>query len=170
MKHARVILVVLTVLVIAFGCQDHRHVTNSVLSVQSDRFSVHDRTLQPEIASDAAARARGLQNRMPPKDGLILLFPMEDKHSIWMPNCPEDLEAWVISDQGTILEILELPAEPPRAKEEVDWLYHARLSRHRARHTARILWEFQAGTAKHWGVSPGDTITGNWPSLLESNH
>lgn len=170
MNHARVILVMLTLLASGFGCQDHCNVTNSFLSVRSDRFSVHDRTLQPEIADDAPARARGLQNRMPPKDGLILLFPSEDIHSIWMPNCPEDLEAWVISDQGTILEILDLPAESPRAKEEADWKYHARLPRHRARHRARILWEFQAGTAEDWGVSPGDTIAGNWPSLLDSDH
>ncbi|MEE2908441.1 MAG: DUF192 domain-containing protein [Planctomycetota bacterium] len=169
MNFARVILVMLALLANGLGCQGHRNSTNSVASVQSDRFSVHDRTLQPEIARDSVARARGLQNRMPPKDGLILLFPMQEKHSIWMPNCPEPLEAWVISDQGTILEILDLPAEPPQAKGEADWQYHARLSRHRPRHRARILWEFQAGTAEDWGVTPGDTINGNWAGLLDTD-
>ena len=83
-----------------------------------------------------------------------------------MPNCPEDLEGWIINDEGTLLEIMELPAEPAQESQESMFQYHARLPRHRAANPSRIVWEFRAGTAARLGVGPGESIDGDWPSVL----
>ena len=85
-----------------------------------------------------------------------------------MPHCPEDLEAWVIDDHGTVLEIMSLPAEPPQAGDESRWSYELRLPSHQARQHSRILWEFKAGTAATLGVMPGIPISGPWQSMLQS--
>ena len=111
----------------------------------------------------------GLQGRLPPEDGLILIFPYNTRQSIWMPNCPVDLEGWVIDDQGTILEIMTLPAESPRTDNEQEWQYHARLPRHRAEHDSRVIWEFKDGTASELNVTPGDVIRGDWDGLLSGS-
>ena len=129
-------------------------------------FSVRGHILSPRIAHDDEDRARGLQHRQPPDDGLILLFPMSSRQSILMPNCTADLEGWIIDDQGTLLEIMELPAEPAKGDGESLFQYHARLPRHRAANASRIVWEFRAGTAAELGMRPGESIDGDWTSVL----
>ncbi|MDG2422463.1 MAG: DUF192 domain-containing protein [Phycisphaerales bacterium] len=161
----------ITALLPIAGCRHASPVQSEQLnslssSEDTGQFMVKGQSFKPDIARDDATRARGLQNRQPPADGLILLFPFKAKHSIWMPNCPADLEAWVIDDQGTILEFMQLPAQPPQGDDERTWQYHNRLPRHRAKHEAMILWEFKAGTAEELGIVPGDRITGNWPAIL----
>ena len=153
------------------GCRSAFHVHTEPLtpvtrSDQSNTFRINGHTLDPEIAMNPTARARGLQNRQPPSDGLILLFPTTVRQSIWMPNCPVDLEAWVIDQQGVILEIMTLPAERSQEANESQWEYHARLPRHRTRNASRVIWEFKAGSADRMNVVPGNRIDGNWPALM----
>ena len=153
------------------ACRPAGHVRHEPLSpiprLTSDTaFGIKGHGLDPDLAMTQADRTLGLQGRQPPRDGLILLFPMNTRQSIWMPNCPVDLEAWVIDEQGVILEIFQLPDEPPRAADEREWQYHARLPRHRAKHASRIIWEFKSGTAAEMDVAPGDVIDGNWARLL----
>ena len=134
---------------------------------QASVFFVHEHALTPRLAIDPDSRRRGLQNQTPPDDGLILCFQYRQIQSLWMPNCPESLEAWVMSDHGEVLEILPLPAEPPQQSFETDWTYHNRLPRHVSSHETQFMWEFASGEAQRRGIMPGDIIEGPWFDLRD---
>lgn len=153
------------------GCASRQKTTDMVGThhPRVAQFTVNGHSLHPEIARDDDDRARGLQHRQPPQDGLILLFPNSMRQSIWMPNCPVDLEGWVIDDQGGVLQIMELPAEPEQRENESLFQYHARLPRHRADEPSRIIWEFESGTAAELGVRPGQTIEGDWDLVIQND-
>ncbi len=156
------------VMIISTSCTSRSTRSQTRQSHDSQRlFTANGHQFQPLIAHDDDDRARGLQYRQPPADGLILLFPRSSRQSIWMPNCPVDLEGWIIDDRGTLLEILELPAEPEQRTTESLFQYHARLPRHRAINSSRIVWEFKAGTAAGLDLHPGQTIDGDWSSVLQ---
>ncbi|MCH2133672.1 MAG: DUF192 domain-containing protein [Phycisphaerales bacterium] len=161
-------VLVLICALLAAGCQATPRAADSspASTTVTTTFAVRGLEFQPEIVHDDEDRALGLQNRTAPDNGLMLVFPTTSRHSLWMPNCPEDLEAWVISDSGVILEVLQLPAEPACQPGESTWQYHARLPRHRASYPARILWEFSAGTASQLEIRPGDQIIGSWSDVL----
>ena len=107
------------VMIISTSCTSRSTRSQTRQSHDSQRlFTANGHQFQPLIAHDDDDRARGLQYRQPPADGLILLFPRSSRQSIWMPNCPVDLEGWIIDDRGTLLEILELPAEPEQRTTE----------------------------------------------------
>lgn len=161
----------IVIMIMSIGCTGRQNPfgTTDDQTLQTASFSVNGLTLHPEIARDDEDRARGLQHRQPPQDGLILLFPNSMRQSIWMPNCPVDLEGWVIDDQGSVLQIMELPAEPTQRLNESLFQYHARLPRHRAEQPSRIIWEFESGTAVELGVRPGQTIEGDWDRLIRTD-
>ena len=159
------------IMLMSVGCVDRRGSHGQIAdhAPAAKGFAVKGRLLHPEIARDEDDRSRGLQDREPPEHGLMLVFPRSSRQSIWMPNCPVDLEGWIIDDRGTLLEIMELPAEPAQESQESMFQYHARLPRHRAANPSRIVWEFRAGTAARLGVGPGESIDGDWLSVLATD-
>ncbi|MBG80531.1 MAG: hypothetical protein CMJ39_07480 [Phycisphaerae bacterium] len=169
----RRLISILSCLLLATGCaapesgQSTSSTPERLAESAQPIFHVHEHTLRPAVAIDPTTRQRGLQNQTPPDDGLILCFPFSKRQSLWMPNCPYPLEAWVISDHGEVLEILPLPSEPPQQAFESDWSYQSRLPRHLSNHETRFMWEFASGEARRRSITPGDFIEGPWLDLKE---
>jgi len=63
-----------------------------------------------EVASDEAARERGLMGRpwLPADGGMLFVFPVADLHRMWMKNTLVALSVAFIDEQGVIINIEDM--------------------------------------------------------------
>ena len=63
-----------------------------------------------ELADNAATRAKGLMGRksLGEKEGMLFVFDKADYRDFWMLNTTITLEAIFISEDGTIVDIIEM--------------------------------------------------------------
>ena len=97
-KYAALLIFSLTFMITA--CADEKR---TVLSVGGQEFSV-------EIADTSASRARGLMHRkeLPAKEGMLFVFPYDQKVSFWMKNTTIPLTVAYIAKDGTVRELHDL--------------------------------------------------------------
>lgn len=88
---------------IVFATQDER--TKTII------FEKHE--VQAKVACTNDERRQGLMNTKPlgVNEGMLFVFPYEDKHGFWMKNTPVNLSIAFISRDGRINEIREMKAQ-----------------------------------------------------------
>lgn len=106
--------------------------------------------LSVEIAADDQSRAQGLMFRdyLPPRTGMLFLFPEDGQFSFWMKNCRMPLDMLFIESTGRIAHIKDsvppCPADPcPSYPSNV---------------TSRYVLELAGGEARKLGMKVGDVL------------
>jgi uncharacterized membrane protein (UPF0127 family) len=105
-----------------------------------------------EIARTAEARSRGLMYResLCGNCGMLFVFESSQKHSFWMKNTKIPLEMIFISENHTIVDIIEnVPPCPMRALQCPSYTPSA---------PAYFVLEVNAGVAKENGLKRGDEL------------
>jgi uncharacterized protein len=112
-----------------------------VLQVGSERFSV-------EVADSPDERAKGLMNRkrLDENEGMLFVFPHDQKVSFWMKNTSIPLSVAYIAADGTIREIHDLV---PFREIPVS-----------SRYSVRFALELSRGAFDRAGSGPGEKVLG----------
>lgn len=103
--------------------------------------------LTVEIADTNAKRERGLMYRTGLRDdqGMLFLFPVDQRIGMWMANTPEPLDMIFIDRRGEIKEIVENTV--PFSHDEI-----------RSQNSVRAVLEVKAGFCAKTGVKTGDLV------------
>jgi len=111
---------------------------------------IGDETLTVEIASTPEERARGLMYRdsLGPKEGMLFVFPREEKAVFWMKNTPLPLSIAFIDERGVITEIQDM--------EPFDTTLHI------SRLPAKYALEVKQGWFRERGIGPGQKVILPW--------
>ncbi|MFQ5653773.1 MAG: DUF192 domain-containing protein [Planctomycetota bacterium] len=77
-------------------------------------LKVGEHDLWVEIASTPEARDVGMMHREELEDdhGMLFIFPTATRQGFWMKNCLIPLDIAYVDDDGKIIEILTMEAEP----------------------------------------------------------
>lgn len=113
---------------------------------------VGNETLSVEIASTPEERARGLMYRdsLGPKEGMLFVFPREEKAVFWMKNTPLPLSIAFIDRDGIITEIQDM--------EPFDTTMH--ISKKRVKYALEV----KQGWFRERGIGPGQKVILPWES------
>lgn len=119
--------------------------------LRQDRPAV---VLTVEIADTNAKRERGLMYRTDLKDdeGMLFLFPVNKKVSMWMANTPESLDMLFIDEHGEIREIVENTA--PFSHDEIQ-----------SSRSVKGVLELKGGAAKRAGIEKGNVVVHSFFNL-----
>jgi uncharacterized membrane protein (UPF0127 family) len=103
-----------------------------------------------EIAESDAQRARGYMGReVGPRQGMLFVFQVPERHSFWMKNCVVPLDiVWL---DGTF-RVVEVAAEQPPCPGEGPCPSIVPMR------PARYAMEFAAGAARKHGLRPGARV------------
>jgi uncharacterized protein len=120
-------------------------------AVTGPRVVLPDGTvLSVEIAADDQTRAQGLMFRdyLPPRTGMLFLFPRDGEYSFWMKNCRMPLDMIFIESTGRVAHIKDsvppCPADPcPNYPSNV---------------ISRYVLELAGGEAGKLGMKVGDVV------------
>lgn len=126
----RALLLAIAFLVVA-ACGGEVERERGVVEVRTGEAVVE---FEVEVAATDEARRRGLMGResLPPRGGMLFLFPKERRGGFWMKNTPLPLSIAFLDAQGRILTILDMdpcrtdpcpvydPGHPYRAALEVN--------------------------------------------------
>lgn len=121
-----------------------------------ERVEVGGETFTFEIAADDASRTRGLGGRtsLAADEGMLFIFPDAQMRSFWMYDCLIPIDIAYLDPLGTVTAVYTMPFEPPRAENESEADYAARLPRYPSRFPAQFVLEFPAGTIDRIGLAP----------------
>ncbi|HEX9392378.1 MAG TPA: DUF192 domain-containing protein [Usitatibacteraceae bacterium] len=110
--------------------------------------SVNGHAVKAELATDDAARQKGLMFRthMGKNDGMLFVFPQIAYHAMWMKNTLIPLSVAYMDEAGKIVSIHEM--EP---QTEIS---------HQAEGPVRYALEMNAGWFSANKIKPGDSIKG----------
>ena len=99
-----------------------------------------------EVAFTAETRRRGLMFRdsLPPDQGMLFVFPREEKRAFWMRNTSISLSIAVADAAGRIVRIADLEPHVERAVPSL--------------RPARYALEMNRGWFRRHGVLEGDTL------------
>jgi len=115
----------------------------------SDTVTLGNTVVQVEVADTPAELAQGLSGRasLDPGQGMLLVFPEEGNHGIWMKDMHFSIDILWASSDGTIITLLESvsPSTYPQ-------------SFYPATPTAKYVLELPVGSLKQAGVAVGDKI------------
>jgi hypothetical protein len=129
--------------------------TAFAVTVPAPRFAVavlpsgHEFAL--EVAADDVSRARGYMGRekIGPREGMLFIFGVDERHSFWMKDCKASLDVvwldaglrivWIAKGQAPCPPKGECPSIVPPAP-------------------ARYVLEFAAGTASAESLVAGDSV------------
>ncbi|MBR4126394.1 MAG: DUF192 domain-containing protein [Alphaproteobacteria bacterium] len=116
-------------------------------SVRIVRQDLPDVGLTVEIADTNAKRARGLMYRSELADdaGMLFLFPVRKRISMWMANTIVPLDMIFIDEYGKVREIVENTV--PFSRDEV-----------RSKDSVSAVLEIKAGQSKRLNIRSGDVI------------
>ncbi len=111
-----------------------------------------------EIADTNAKRMRGFMYRTDIRDdeGMLFLFPVNKKVSMWMANTPESLDMLFIDEYGRITEIVENTV--PFSRDQVQ-----------SRESVIAVLELKGGTAKRSGIEAGDLVEHSFFNLEKAS-
>ena len=123
------------------------------LVVAGERFAL-------EIAATAARRELGMGNRarFPKGSGMLFVHPTASLRSYWMKNCLFDIDLAYLNDNGVIVAVHEMKAEPQRRPSESTLQYTNRLKKYLSAKPAQYALEFVPGTIQRLKLKPGQTI------------
>ena len=126
--------------------------SESVISFNKEQISISgwgktDIILTVEIADTDEKRARGLMYRtnMQNDEGMLFLFPVNRRISMWMANTPQSLDMLFIDEKGKITQIVGDTV--PFSREEI-----------RSDQNVKGVLELKAGTSKREGIKVGDIV------------
>ena len=130
---------------------DIRFAKETIRILRQDQSDV---VLTVEIADTNAKRSRGLMYRTNIKanEGMLFLFPVNKKISMWMANTPESLDMLFIDEQGKIRQIVENTV--PFSHDEI-----------RSDQNVKGVLEIKSGVAKQSGIEIGDMVVHSFFSL-----
>ncbi len=113
-----------------------------------------------EVAATDADIAKGLSKRaeIPPKTGMIFVFPGGNERSFWMIDCLVDMDIAYLSPDGTVLAIYTMKKEEPRGEKESELDYQNRLKRYLSGPGVQFAIETPAGTNDALKIKPGVKI------------
>lgn len=116
------------------------------------------RVFRMELADDNDERARGLgwRKEIAPDGGMLFVFTAAADRNFVMRDCLVDIDIAYLDDSRRIVSMYTMKVEPPRAENEAEGNYEARLKQYPSRFPARYVLEFAAGTLARLGVRPGD--------------
>jgi uncharacterized membrane protein (UPF0127 family) len=98
------------------------------------------------------------REKVPYGEGMIFVFPDEEKRSFWMCNTLVDLDILYLDATGTVVDIQTMTAEAPRRRLETVPEYEERLTRYPSKAPAQFAVELCVGGADLAGVAVGDRI------------
>ena len=103
--------------------------------------------LTVEIADTDAKRMRGLMYRseLPENAGMLFLFPVRKRISMWMANTSIPLDMIFLDDRGTVTEIVENTV--PLSRREI-----------RSADSVKGVLEIGGGRSKKLGIEIGDKL------------
>ena len=126
--------------------------SENIISFDKERIIISrqgqsDITLAVEIADTDEKRARGLMYRTDIRDdeGMLFLFPVNRRASMWMANTPQSLDMLFIDEEGKITQIVEDTV--PFSREEI-----------RSEKSVKGVLELKAGTSEREGRKVGDMV------------
>lgn len=104
--------------------------------------------IEAEVAADQASRMQGLMHRktMAANQGMLFVFPITERHCMWMRNTFLPLSVAFLDNQGTILNIEEMKPQTE--------------TNHCASAPARFALEMNRGWFAEKGIKPGQRIGG----------
>jgi len=113
-----------------------------------------------EVADDPASRERGLMGRreIPPRGGMLFVFPDEAPRAFWMKNCLVDMDLAFLDASGRVVSTHRMRVEPPRGPGESEAAYEARLRHYASGAPARFAIELRAGSLARLGLDPGEAV------------
>ena len=124
--------------------------TSAAIAQQSNMIELHAGLykIQVEVAKTEKARQLGLMHRtfMPADDGMLFIFDQSATHCFWMRNTKIPLAIAFITDDGKIVNILEMKSMTE--------------DNHCPTKQVRYALEMNQGWFSKKGVLPGHTITG----------
>ena len=106
------------------------------------------RLFHVELAETPEQRSRGLMYRrtLAPDAGMLFLFPVHERPTMWMANTWLPLDMLFLAADGHIVDIF--PNTVPRSRLVIS-----------SPHPARMVLELRGGTARRLGIAPGDRIS-----------
>ncbi|MCZ4428775.1 DUF192 domain-containing protein [Agrobacterium sp. SOY23] len=125
--------------------QERLTFTSEPLTIETASGKTHDFTA--ELALDNAQREQGLMFRksMPPESGMLFDFGMSRDVAMWMRNTLIPLDMLFIARDGRITHIHENAV--PHSEAIIS-----------SRGPVNFVLELNGGTAKRYGIKPGDMI------------
>lgn len=137
-------------LIIVSACLPEKAKKELSFEKEEIRISCQDRSdivLTVEIADTDAKRARGLMYRtdLQADDGMLFLFPVNRRASMWMANTPQSLDMLFIDERGRITQIVEDTV--PFSREEI-----------RSEKSVKGVLELKSGASKRLGIKVGDKV------------
>jgi hypothetical protein len=104
--------------------------------------------IEAEVAANQKNRMQGLMHRrsMPPNEGMIFVFPQDERHCMWMRNTFLPLSVAFLDSEGRILNIEDME---PQTEDS-----------HCAAAPARFALEMNKGWFAGKGIKPGQRIGG----------
>ncbi|MBO9657093.1 MAG: DUF192 domain-containing protein [Agrobacterium tumefaciens] len=125
--------------------QERLTFTSESLTIETASGKTHDFTA--ELALDNAQREQGLMFRksMPPESGMLFDFGMSRDVAMWMRNTLIPLDMLFIARDGRITHIHENAV--PHSEAIIS-----------SRGPVNFVLELNGGTAKRYGIKPGDMI------------
>lgn len=128
--------------------------TVQIVSPQDDAIKAE---LTVEIADNDAKRMRGLMYRTELADdaGMLFLFPVRKRISMWMANTSLSLDMIFIDERGVVREIVENTV--PFSHDEI-----------RSKESVSGVLEVKAGVSERLNLQPGDRLEYSFFKLEKS--
>ena len=113
-----------------------------------------------ELALDGATRFRGLSGRprIPSNGGMLFVYPRPRPQAMVMRRCPVPIDAAFVDEEGRVVAIRAMEAEPPRAPGESVAAYEARLPIYASDVPAQFVVETAGGRLGELGLAVGDHL------------
>ncbi|MHC5003179.1 MAG: DUF192 domain-containing protein [Planctomycetota bacterium] len=125
-----------------------------------ETVTIDGREFHLELAITDESRTRGLMGveQLAADEGMLFVFPRAQIRSFWMVNCLIDIDIMFLDPQGRVTAIHQMKAEPPKADNETQAAYEARLDHYWSNFPAQFAIELQGGMLDEIDVSVEDKI------------
>ncbi|MEN8175240.1 MAG: DUF192 domain-containing protein [Pseudomonadota bacterium] len=113
-----------------------------------------------EVADTPAKRNLGLSRRpsLAADAGMLFVYAEPNYLTFWMRDTLVDLDILFLDSDWGIVDLATMVVEPPRAADESQSRYLARLPRYRSRQPARYALEVSAGTIERLQLAAGQQV------------
>lgn len=125
-----------------------------------ERIVIQGEPFDLEVSANDENIQRGLSNRteIPPKTGMLFVFPAGNERSFWMINCLIDMDIAYLSPDGTVVSVFTMKKEDPKRESESSTEYEKRLKRYLSGPGVQFVIETPAGTNDALKIKSGVKI------------
>jgi len=126
---------------------------DSVKKLPQRKIKIKNREIVVEVADDDEERARGLMERIElgANEGMLFVFPEEQRLSFWMKNTLINLSIAYINAEGKIVDIQEMKKEPTGV---------LTYKTYPTVHKAKYALEMKESWFESSGIKVGDAVVG----------